>query len=85
MLVLDSNEDPLMLVKVKAWGPIDELTIRDVVETLQRSRLTIPFVMLVDPKKIQILQWNGERLSEPLCRLGTVRVLTHYAPDLEAR
>jgi hypothetical protein len=85
LLILDANGDPLMLVKVKAWGPADELTRQTVVESIADARLLVPYVMMVDPETIQILEWDGDKLSKPLVRIPTADIFVPYDPDYESK
>jgi hypothetical protein len=47
---------------------------------LQAAKIAIPFAMLVNVDKIQILKWDGNNLSEPIVCFNTADVLSHYEP-----
>jgi hypothetical protein len=55
--------------------------ISQIVSYLKAAKQVIPFAMLVDLENIQIFQWDGTNLSEPIKFLKTASILSHYDPE----
>ena len=55
----------------------------EVISWLQVGNGAIPFVMFIDMEKIKNFQWDSPNLSEPVCVLNTLDVLTPYGFILE--
>ncbi|MBD1838586.1 hypothetical protein H6F78_09455 [Coleofasciculus sp. FACHB-64] len=52
---------------------------------LQAANANIPFAMLADLENIEIFQWDGANLSEPVSVLKTATVLNHYDPEFSSK
>lgn len=57
--------------------------IDQLIYNLQSSKVLIPFAMLVNLETIEIFEWNGVKLSEPICSLKTSDILRHYEPEFD--
>ncbi|MBD2741653.1 type I restriction enzyme HsdR N-terminal domain-containing protein [Coleofasciculus sp. FACHB-1120] len=52
---------------------------------LQAANVKIPFAMLADLENIEIFQWDGANLSEPISELKTAAILNHYDPEFSSK
>ncbi|MEP0855704.1 hypothetical protein [Trichocoleus sp. DQ-U1] len=52
---------------------------------LQIGNPKIPFAMLADLENIEIFQWDGANLSEPVILLKTAAVLSHYDREFSSK
>lgn len=85
IVALDANDEIVALVEVKALKSIDEEVKEQVAAYLRKAKSFIPYAILVDRQTIQIYQWDGEKLSEPVCQIPTGNVLSFYDPEFEGK
>ncbi len=85
-VALDKDGQIVLIAEVKGFPFSFQETraknyaILRLVDYLQAAKTVIPFAMLVDVDKIQILKWDGNNLSEPIICFNTADVLSHYEP-----
>ncbi|WGV23846.1 hypothetical protein [Halotia branconii] len=85
-VALDKNGQIVLIAEVKGFPfnfqetKTKTYAILRLVDYLQTAKIVIPFAMLVDVDKIQILKWDGNSLSEPIICLNTADVLSYYEP-----
>ncbi len=81
IVILDSDELIVLLAQAQV-RPEKQGDTTDVISWLKAGNGAIPFVMFIDLETIQIFKWDSPNLSEPVCRLNTVEVLTPYGLKL---
>lgn len=81
IVILDSDELIVLLAQAQV-RPEKQGDTTDVISWLKAGNGAIPFVMFIDLEKIQIFKWDSSNLSEPVCILNTVEVLTPYGLKL---
>ncbi|MBD1934484.1 MULTISPECIES: hypothetical protein [Cyanophyceae] len=79
VLVVEVKATQLKDSKAKQWA-IESLTAY-----LQAANPKIPFAMLADLENIEIFQWDGANLSEPVSIINTAAVLNHYDPEFSSK
>ena len=79
VLVVEVKATQLKDSKAKQWA-IESLT-----SYLQAANTKIPFAMLADLENIEIFQWDGANLSEPVSIINTAAVLNHYDPEFSSK
>jgi hypothetical protein len=75
----DRSGNPVLVVEVKNH-PAGKDTVARLAEFLDRLGPSVPFAMLVDPDRIHLYRWDGERVS-PLASFDTAPVLRTYDPE----
>ena len=80
ILVLDKNDDPVMLVEVKARRQESSFDREQIKQYLQEAAETIPYAMLVTLSTTKIFSWNRVSLSE-VFQTPTADALSVYEPD----
>lgn len=80
ILVFDRNDDPVMLVEIKARTQESSFDREQMTQYLRETVETIPYAMLVTLNTIQIFSWNGSSFSE-LFLTSTAEALSFYEPD----
>lgn len=89
--IIASNREgqTVLVVEVKATKLKDSKTKQWAIEKLksylQVANPKIPFAMLADLEDIEIFQWDGVNLSEPVSILKTATVLNHYDPEFSSK
>lgn len=87
VVALDKYGQIVLLVEVKSYDfkleskLTPQMAISQIISYLKVAEHLIPFAMLVDLKNIQIFQWDGANLSEPISYLNTADVLSCYEPE----
>lgn len=81
IVILDSDELIVLLAQAQVRREKQGDT-SEVISWLKVGNGAIPFVMFIDLEKIQIFKWDSLNLSEPVCVLNTVEVLTPYGLNL---
>ena len=81
IVILDSDELIVLLAQAQVRREKQGDT-SEVISWLKAGNGAIPFVMFIDLEKIQIFKWDSLNLSEPVCVLNTVEVLTPYGLKL---
>ncbi len=78
VLVVDTNEDPVLLVEVKATKHLDRETCQEIVDALREkaNRFYIPFFMLADLTTLRIFRRDGG--AAPVLEIPTEAVLSAY-------
>jgi hypothetical protein len=86
IVALDKEGQIILIAEVKGLPlkfqgtKAQEYASLRLIDYLQAAKIAIPFAMLVDVDKIQILKWDGNNLSEPIVCFNTADVLSHYEP-----
>ena len=80
----------VLLVEVKATklkksSATKQSAIEYLKSYLQIGNTKIPFAMLADLENIEIFQWDGANLSEPVSVLNTAAILNHYDPEFSSK
>ncbi|MBD1833217.1 hypothetical protein H6F61_11125 [Cyanobacteria bacterium FACHB-472] len=79
----------VLLVEVKATqrnrGKANLSVLAQLKFQLQAANVKIPFAMLADLENIEIFQWDGAKLSEPVSVLNTAAILNHYDPEFSSK
>lgn len=84
-VVTDRDELPVALIQVKGrplgkdWMPL----LRS--ELAQRPFPAADFLLAIDPVSIHLHTLTDKELSEPVLRLDTPQVLSHYDPDFAGK
>lgn len=81
IVILDSDELIVLLAQAQV-SPNKQGDTTEVISWLKAGNGAIPFVMFIDLEKIQIFKWDSPNLSEPVCVLNTLEVLTPYGLKL---
>jgi hypothetical protein len=87
VVALDKYGQIVLLVETKSVDfklesrVTPQMAISQIISYLKVAERLIPFAMLVDLKNIQIFQWDGANLSEPVSYLNTADVLGYYEPE----
>lgn len=81
IVILDSDELIVLLAQAQVC-PEKQGDTTEVISWLKAGNGAIPFVMFIDLETIQIFKWDTPNLSEPVCVLNTVEVLTPYGLKL---
>lgn len=84
LVAKDSDGRIVLLVEFRG-GAAEQQAISDITSYLKAVKMVIPFAMLVDLEDIQIFQWDGANLSEPISSLKTAAVLSHYDPEFGSK
>ena len=84
LVALDRDERIVLLVEFRG-GAAEQKAISDLTSYFKAANMVIPFAMLVDLEDIQIFQWDGANLSEPISSLKTAAVLSHYEPEFSSK
>jgi hypothetical protein len=79
LLVVDSEDRPILLGEVKANGEHPEAAYSQLMTYLQAGDLAAPFVMIVNPDKILIYRNDGQRLRDPDFSAETASILGYYS------
>lgn len=77
ILALDANDEPVMLVKVRAIQHIDQTTQDTVVAGVQDSGIVVRYIMFVDLQEIRLFNWDSAKLTA-VFQVPTAQVLSHY-------
>lgn len=86
ILALDKEGQIILIAEVKGFPlkfqgtKAQEYATLRLIDYLQAAKIAIPFAMLIDVDKIQILKWDGNNLSKPIVCFNTADVLSHYEP-----
>ncbi|KJH70159.1 hypothetical protein [Aliterella atlantica] len=89
VIAFSKNGEPVLLVEVKSSEPNSKndlyihQAINKIISYLRGADELIPFAMLVTLKNIQIYQWDGIKLSEPIACLQTGDVLSYYETEFK--
>ena len=83
VLAVDPEDNPLLLVKVRAHGALSDAMRHEVEEELRR--IPVPLVMMADKSVMQFFRWDGEALQGPLAELSTAEVLSAYDKNFATR
>lgn len=78
ILALDANDEPVMVVEVKAIRHIEQEAQDTVAASLRDVGFAVRYVMLVDLEWIRLFAWAGAQLTEPVFQAPTAQVLSHY-------
>lgn len=81
IVILDSDELIILLGKTEV-RPEKQGDTTEVIYWLKAGNGAIPFVMFIDLETIQIFKWDNSNLSEPVCVLNTLEVLSPYGLEL---
>jgi hypothetical protein len=79
VLVVEVKATQLKDSKAKEWA------FERLKSYLQAANTKILFAMLADLENIEIFQWDGVNLSEPVSVLKTATVLNHYDPEFSSK
>jgi hypothetical protein len=91
LIALDKDGQIILIAEVKGFPfkfqetKAKDYAISRLVDYLQALKIVIPFAMLVDVDKIQILKWDGNNLSGPIVCFHTADVLSHYEPKFQEK
>jgi hypothetical protein len=91
LVALDKDGQIALIAEVKGFPfnfqetKTKTYAILRLVDYLKAAKTVIPFAMLVDVDKIQILKWDGNNLSEPIVCFNTADVLSHYEPKFREK
>lgn len=89
IIVRNLEGQTVLLVEVKATqrkgGKANPSALAQLKSQLQAANVKIPFAMLADLENIEIFQWDGANLSEPVTVLKTATVLNHYDPEFSSK
>jgi hypothetical protein len=78
IVAVDSADNPVLLVEVQNSMSSLDGARQQLEQCLASWELPDAFGMVADLETIQVLRWDGHRLSEPLATLDTVDVLRRY-------
>lgn len=92
IIALDRDDRVVMLIEVKIIQDRETAAKQKIVDRaiswmkaalakMSEQNILIPYAMFVDTEQIQIFQWDGVNLSEPVCSLNTGEILRHYEPE----
>ena len=79
-IVVDEENHVIAVVEVKTHPPANWTST--VQRLLARFDRPVAFVLMVDLDTIQLYQSEGTKLEEPIARLDTMHILSHYDPQL---
>ena len=81
-LIVTKKKKPIMLVHADPRTELLEWGLKELIYNLKYSETFFPYAMLVQLEKIQIFQWDGEKLSEPIFVKKSEEILKDYEPEL---
>lgn len=91
IIAFSENNEPILLVEVKSNelknknNSYTQKAIKQLTSYLNATDKLIPFAMLVTPEIIQIFQWDGVNLSNPIVCLQTADVLTYHEAEFKSK
>jgi len=84
-LIVTKKKKPIMLVRAAPRSELLEWGIKELIYNLKYSETFFPYAMLVQLDKIEIFQWDGEKLSEPIFVKKTEEVFKNYDPEFATK
>ena len=84
-LIVTKKKKPIMLVRAAPRNELLEWGIKELLYNLKYSETFFPYAMLVQLDKIEIFQWDGEKLSEPIFVKKTEEILKFYEPEFATK
>ncbi len=92
IIALDKDDRVVVLIEVKIIQAQEQAAKQRIADymiswmkaalaKMSEERTLIPYAMFVDTEQILIFKWDGVNLSEPVCSLNTVEILSHYEPE----
>lgn len=90
-VALDKDDQVVLIAEVQGFPfyfkeqKAKENATLQLINLWQAAKALIPFAMLVDGENILIFKWDGNNFSEPIVRLSTADVLSHYDPNFSRK
>ncbi len=84
-LIVTKKKKPIMLVRAAPRSELLEWGRKELLYNLKYSETFFPYAMLVQLDKIEIFQWDGEKLSEPIFVKKSEEIFKHYDPEFGTR
>jgi hypothetical protein len=83
-VALDAEERIVVLIQAHGQK-LRPLFITEYTGYFKAAKGVIPFMMLLDKEDILIFAWYSDNVSEPICKLKVVDVLSRYDPEIESK
>ncbi|NEP45992.1 MAG: hypothetical protein F6K35_45030, partial [Okeania sp. SIO2H7] len=80
-LIVTRRKKPIMLVHADPRGELAKWALKELIYNVKYSETFFPYAMLVKLEKIQIFQWDGDKLSEPIFVKKTEEIFKDYDPE----
>jgi hypothetical protein len=83
LIALDKDGRVVLLADVRG-SRVVKLTLAQFTSYLKATKTVVPFAILVDPERIEIVQWDGANWSDSICSLNTTDVVKPYIRDFDS-